>query len=305
MINRFKLGVDQWASGWGPFLKKFALAISVLAASAVGASAADLAVKAPPYRAPEAAVSSWTGFYVGASFGGEWANANWRTTSITVVAPGFVVPPPTVDGSSPRHFSPSNGRFGGFAGYDYQFAPQWVAGIVLDAAYFDSTATSAGVPGCTFSCILAVPGPGSDLSRVRARWDADVRGRLGYLVTPNVLLYGTAGVAFQNFSNSATCLTSLTDPVCGPTAIPISVTATNSSTRTGWTAGVGIDAKIFANWMLRAEYRFSDFGTWSNSLSLVSPGASIVTVATNLKLDTHIATIGIAYRFGGPIVAKY
>jgi outer membrane immunogenic protein len=288
----------------GLFVKRIVLAVSVFAASTIGASAADLAVKAPRY-APEAAVSTWTGFYVGASLGGEQANANWTTTSIDVVAPGFVIPPPTVDGSSPRRFSSSSGRFGGFAGYDYQFAPQWVAGIVLDAAYFNSTVTTVGVPGCTFACILGVPGPGADLSSVKAKWDADVRGRLGYLVTPNILLYGTGGVAFQNFSNSATCQTSLTDAVCGPTAIPIFATATNSSTRTGWTAGVGIDAKIFANWMLRAEYRYSDFGTWSNSLSLLSPGVSTVTLATNLRLTTQIAMIGIAYKFGNPIVAKY
>jgi len=118
----------------GLFMKKFALAVSVLAASAMGASAADMDVKAPLYKAPEAAVSTWTGFYVGGSVGGEQANANWATTSIAVAAPGFVIPPPTVDGSSPRSFHLSSGRFGGFAGYDYQFAPRWVAGIVLDAA---------------------------------------------------------------------------------------------------------------------------------------------------------------------------
>jgi len=304
-MNLFKLWFVPISESLGLFMKKFALAVFVLAASAMGASAADMDVKAPVYRAPEAAVSTWTGFYVGASLGGEQANANWATTSIGVAAPGFVIPPPTVDGSSPRSFHPSSGRFGGFAGYDHQFAPQWVAGIVLDAAYFNSTATTVGVPGCTFTCILGVPGPGADVSSVKARWDADVRGRLGYLVTPNVLLYGTGGIAFQNFSNSATCQTSLTDPVCGPTPIPGSATATNSSTRTGWTAGVGIDAKIFGNWMLRAEYRYSDFGTWSNSLVLVSPGVSAVTVATNLKLNTQIGMIGIAYRFGGPVVAKY
>jgi len=304
-MNLFRLWFVPFGESLGLFVKKLALAVSVLAASAMGASAADMAVKAPRYEAPEAAVSTWTGFYVGASLGGEQANANWTTTSIAVAAPGFVIPPPTVDGSSPRRFSPSSGRFGGFAGYDYQFAPQWVAGIVLDAAYFDRTVTTVGGPGCTFTCILGVPGPGADVSSVRAKWDADVRGRLGYLVTPNVLLYGTGGIAFQNFSNSATCQTSLSDPLCGPTPIPIFATATNSSTRTGWTAGVGIDAKIFANWMLRAEYRYSDFGTWSNSLLLVSPGVSTVTVATNLKINTHIGMIGIAYKFGGPVVAKY
>lgn len=304
-MNLFKLCWVPSNECLGLFMKNLALAVSVLAASTMGASAADMAVKAPRYSAPEAVVSTWTGFYVGASIGGEQANADWTTTSIGVVAPGFVIPPPTVDGSSPRSFSPSNGRFGGFAGYDYQFAPQWVAGIVLDAAYFNGTVTTVGAPGCTVTCILGVPGPGANVSSVKARWDANVRGRLGYLVTPNVLLYGTGGIAFQNFSNSITCETSFTDPLCGPTAIPLLTTTTNSTTRTGWTAGVGIDAKIFANWMLRAEYRYSDFGTWSNSLVLVSPGVSVVTLATDLKLNTHVGMIGLAYRFGGPVVARY
>ncbi|MDH2405069.1 outer membrane beta-barrel protein [Bradyrhizobium sp. SSUT18] len=304
-MNWFKLWVVPFGAWLGLFMKKLALAVSVLAANAMGASAADMVVKAPQYKAPEATVSTWTGFYVGASLGGEQANANWTTTSIAVDAPGFVIPPPTVDGSSPRRFNPLGGRYGGFAGYDYQSAAQWVAGIVVDVAYFDSTVTTVGAPGCTVTCILGVPGPGVDVSSVRAKWDADVRGRLGYLVTPNVLLYGTGGIAFQKFSNSITCETSLTDPLCGPTAIPAAATATNSSIRTGWTAGVGVDAKIFANWMLRAEYRYSDFGTWSNSLLLVSPGVSVATVATNLKINTHIGMIGIAYRFGGPVVAKY
>ena len=304
-INRVRLWFALCGECLGPLMKRLALAVSVFAASAMGASAADMAVKAPRYQAPEAAISTWTGFYVGASLGGEQANASWTTTSISVDAPAFGNPPATVDGSSPRRFSPSSGRYGGFAGYDYQFAPRWVAGIVLDAAYFDSTVTTVGAPGCTISCILGVPGPGADISSVKAKWDADVRGRLGYLVTPNVLLYGTGGIAFQNFSNSITCQTSLTDPLCGPTPVPASATATNNSTRTGWTAGVGVDAKIFENWMLRAEYRYSDFGTWSNSLLLVSPGVSVVTVATNLKINTHIAMIGIAYKFGSPVVAKY
>ncbi len=284
-------------------MKRFALAVSVLASSAVGASAADMAVKAPQYKAPVAAVSTWTGFYVGASLGGEQANVNW--TSNSIVSSGLGVPF-TVDGSSPRRFNSSNGRFGGFAGYDYQFAAQWVAGIVLDAAYFDSTVTTAGVPGCAVVCVAGFPGPGVDVSSVRAKWDASARARLGYLLTPDVLIYGTGGVAFQNFTNSATCQTSVSDPICvfngAGTAFS---TATNSSTRTGWTVGAGIDARIFGNWMLRAEYRYSDFGTWNNSLLLAANTPITTTANTSLKINTQIGMIGIAYKFGGPVVAKY
>jgi outer membrane immunogenic protein len=280
-------------------------AVAVSAIFGIGAaSAADMAVKAPSYKAPIAAVSTWTGFYVGASLGGEQANTNWTSNSIVVSGLGLVLPL-TVDGSSPRRFNPSSGRFGGFAGYDYQFAPQWVAGIILDAAYFDSTVTTAGVPGCAVLCFAGFPGPGADVSSVRAKWDADVRGRLGYLITPDVLLYGTGGVAFQNFTNSATCQTSVPDPLCNINPATTFSTATNSSTRTGWTVGAGVDARIFGNWMLRAEYRYSGFGTWNNALLLEPAGPVSTTVNTSLKINTQIGMIGIAYKFGGPVVAKY
>jgi outer membrane immunogenic protein len=177
----------RFGAAWGFLMKRFALAVSVFASGAVGASAADMAVKAPQYKAPLAAVSTWTGVYAGASVGAEQANANWTATSIFATAPGFFLPF-TVDGSSPQRFNSSSGRFGGFAGYDYQFAPNWVAGVVLDAAYFDSTVTTVGVPGCAILCLAGFPGPGADVSSVRAKWDASARARLGYLLTPDVLI---------------------------------------------------------------------------------------------------------------------
>jgi outer membrane immunogenic protein len=95
------------------------------------------------------------------------------------------------------------------------------------------------------------------------------------------------------------------DPVCAGNPATASSTATNSSTRTGWTVGAGIDARIFGSWMLRAEYRYSDFGTWNNSLLLEPNGLATTTVNTNLKINTQIGMLGIGYRFGGPVVAKY
>jgi hypothetical protein len=44
------------------------------------ASAADMAVKAPVYKAPPV-VDPWVGFYVGANVGGSWGN--WGLTAIS------------------------------------------------------------------------------------------------------------------------------------------------------------------------------------------------------------------------------
>jgi opacity protein-like surface antigen len=52
-------------------IRQLAIAISFLAIGAVTASAADLPVKAPAYKAPQA-LYNWTGFYVGLNAGGAW-----------------------------------------------------------------------------------------------------------------------------------------------------------------------------------------------------------------------------------------
>jgi len=86
-------------------------------------------------------------------------------------------------------------------GYNWQFAPQWVAGIEADGAYANKTDTAAGVPGCSINC-TGTPGPGADKSSVKMGWDASLRARLGYLVLPNLMAYGTGGIAWQHFETS-------------------------------------------------------------------------------------------------------
>src|SRR5258705_688017 len=67
-------------------------AIATLCA-VTSAAAADLPSRAPAYKAPLPVVApSWTGFYVGASTGGRWANSEWTTTCLTPTVPGNTCP---------------------------------------------------------------------------------------------------------------------------------------------------------------------------------------------------------------------
>jgi outer membrane immunogenic protein len=272
------------------------LSITVIAAACTvlftqSASAADMAVKAPVYKAPPA-VLSWTGFYVGAELGGEWAHTTWTTTSLI---DGDALP---IDASSPRNYDPSGLRVGGYLGYNWQFAPQWVASIEVDAAHADKTVTAAGFPGCSIHCSNGLPGPGVDTTSVKMGWDASARARLGYLVLPSLLVYGTGGIAWQNFQTSATCQHSGPDPICFSMLGNPFVTATNDATRAGWTIGGGLEARVWGNWLLRGEYRYSDFGTWSNQFNLTLPGGRLDIESSQLKITTQTATLGIAYKFG-------
>jgi outer membrane immunogenic protein len=276
-----------------PFMKKLlaATAGAFVALSIGAARAADLpTTKAPPVYTPPPQFI-WTGFYVGAALGGKLSNATWATTSLFNSAV-----PQTIDASSPRYYDPSSVRAGGYLGYNWQFAPRWVGGVEADVAYADKTVTAAGIPGCAIGCVPGFPGPGVDSASVKLGWDASLRGRLGYLVTPRLLAYGTGGIAWQNVQTSATCQHSAPDPLCLALAGNPFATATNTTTRTGWTIGGGVDAQIYGNWILRGDYRYAYFGTWNNSANLSIPG-SVDTIGYRLKLSTQILTLGLAYKF--------
>src|SRR4051812_5410911 len=96
-------------------MKKLVLAASMIAASTIGAFAADMApryTKAPPPVA--VATYDWSGFYLGGAIGGEW-----NTTSGNFYnAPGFLW----------RTDSRSDGIWGGFAGFQKQWG-NFVLGI--------------------------------------------------------------------------------------------------------------------------------------------------------------------------------
>jgi outer membrane immunogenic protein len=265
------------------------------------ASASDLPRKAPAYMPPPLPVFSWTGFYVGAALGAKWERDEWTATSLADSNVGGVRSP--IDSSSPRNYDSTAARFGGFLGYNWQFAPQWVAGIEGDWAYANATTSSGGFPGCTNAvCTIgfgAAPNglvAGGDLTSVKTRWDASVRGRLGILATPDLLLYGTGGIAWQNVKVSGACGPWQNSFYCNGAPQPVPSAVTQTDTLTGWTVGAGAEWHAWGNWLVRGEYRYANFGT----SSYVFPFGTTVTNNTyrfDLKNETHIATFGLAYKF--------
>jgi outer membrane immunogenic protein len=151
---------------------------------------------------------------------------------------------------------------------------------------------------------------------VRTTWDASLRGRLGYLVTPSFLLYGAAGPAWMHIEQTSTCDTSiyLAANLAGSCAPGLLAPAaiTDSTTKLGFTVGAGGEARLWSNWFLRAEYRYADFGTvrFTDVRSCANPSITVpvtggalifnctsVDSTDDLRVRTHTATAGIAYKF--------
>ena len=216
-------------------------AVSTIALTQI-ASAADLPRKAPAYAPPPPApVFSWTGFYIGGSLGGRWTDVTWTTTAI---GDNQAPPDPT---TSPASFDSSSFRGGGYLGYNWQFAPLWVVGIEGDVAWADNSKTLAGIPG-TFGPTGLGVGPGAaalDSSNVKLGWDASLRGRIGFLITPTWLLYATGGAAWQHVDINASC-----SGMGGTGNASWCVVARDenvSSVKTGWTIGGGIEGAFWGN----------------------------------------------------------
>jgi outer membrane immunogenic protein len=266
------------------------------------ASAADMAVKARPVVAP-VVVSDWTGFYIGGSIGGRWTDNSWNTscqetgfvgnTTCVIFADRFAT-------NNPQSFNSSAFRASLYGGYNWQVT-SWVVGIEGDIGWADNKRTNAGIPGLESPTVVGAPG--TDSSTVKTTWDAGLRGRVGFLASPNLLLYGTGGVAFAHVEASAHCGAVLF-PVGWCTAINANRTDTTSDNRVGWTVGGGVEAMFASNWLLRGEYRYADFGNMTFT-QLGGPVTNIDAYTATVHYRTHTALIGLAYKFGGPVVARY
>lgn len=272
-------------------LKSTIFALATLAAGGL-ATAADLgAIKGP---APVMA-TSWTGLYIGASAGARWVNTTGQVLS--AIDTGVNILLPQCVGACPSTSWNSSGfRLGAFAGYNWQVAPSWVVGVEGDIALDTNKISRAGfiypsAPGTFYGT-----GRVDDFFGVRSNWDAGLRLRAGFLITPGMLLYATGGLAVTNIESTSTC---------GVLSFCVAAgfqpfTHKTSTTLAGWTIGAGLEAMISANWTLRAEYRYAQFAstTRAETRRCCGGGAAFVQTATySLKPQTHTLQLGVAYKF--------
>ena len=276
---------------------------------AVASMPLKMPVKAPPPAA--AAPYNWTGVYAGLEAADRLADASWTTTALPGIIPffpGLAVPDPT---TNPVGFFNASAQGGTFVGYDWQIAPRWVTGVEADIDFGNSNMSRGGIPGTygngAASLASPPPGPpppfpatlpgteaeGADSSTVKFGWDASVRARLGYLFTPNVLVYGTGGVAFQKVSVGAACDASISSFCSFGDGVARSETA--STIKTGWTVGGGLEGVLTGNWLGKLDFRYADLGHYDHALF----AGTLDEVDTDVRLQTYTFLAGIGYKFNG------
>jgi outer membrane immunogenic protein len=198
--------------------------------------------------------------------------------------------PPRTGNPSVANLDSASARIGGYLGYNWQFAPHWLAGVEGDLAWGDGSGSVSPIPGTVFdSTSCGIADCSVDSATAKLGWDASLRGRLGVLVMPSWLLYGTGGVAWQHLEVEASC------NVAGPWCIANRSEST-SSARVGWTVGAGIETMLDDNWLARVEYRYADFGTIDH---VFFADAHSDSVNMSAPLTTQSVSFGIAYKFSG------
>jgi outer membrane immunogenic protein len=270
-------------------MKKFILSGAVLAMIAGPVTAADLAVKAPVYKAPVIApVYNWTGFYVGGNLGYSFGRAS---TAWTIAGAPL--------GSTSQSM---DGILGGLqAGYNWQ-SNNWVLGLESDIqATGQQGSSSVLTPAIPCVPLLVIVGcvPGTGIAAgagvasttEKLPWLGTVRARVGMTLSDRWLIYATGGLAYGEI-NSPGILT-----VGGAT-----VGATTNTWNAGWTVGAGIEAALWENWSAKFEYLYVDLGNVGNSFVGIAP---FTPITTSSHITDNIVRVGINYHFGGPIVAKY
>jgi len=253
------------------------------------APAADLAAR-PFTKAPPATASSWTGFYAGLGLGFRSTQADLTTTS--VLRDG--VPRDLSDAVVTQPFDGSGFRVNPYAGFNWQVAPSWVVGVEGDVGFGDQ---ATALPGFRASPRFGSSTFAVDGLSVKTSWDASLRGRAGYLVMPATLVYVTGGIAWQHFDVTSLCVSA---PCNNATPVEVS----NAATKAGLTFGGGLETALWGNWLLRAEYRYADFGTTPFAIARTTTGAGGALTVDNFdtRLRTHTASVGLAWKFGEPVI---
>lgn len=229
-------------------------------------------VYVPPPPPPK-----WTGFYGGINIGAGWgaSSYSWNTWYQSGLVGGL--------NNNLRYGSGiSLGVVGGGQlGYNYEIPGLKVAGMgFLTGGEVDFQGTSMGANSSTNGYQVNVNNGTTSFVGTQVNGPLYIsgfmtaRGRLGLLIAPTFLVYGTGGFAWANISRNGSGFNL-------------------AGSQTGWTAGGGMEFLLSPAWSLKMEYLYTNVaGTFSKYIN--SSAVSVYPISNNNAWNT--ARLGLNYH---------
>jgi outer membrane immunogenic protein len=274
-------------------VRKVLLAGIAFGALIAPAVAADMAVKAP-YVAPYL----WTGWYAGINAG--YADIQSTVTNASTPTPDAALG--VVAGVSEGLAALTSGKVqtgsgtdfagGGQIGYNLQLNSFVVAGFEADIQGTAGSSSNGSVT--TGTIVVGAPVTSTESAKVSTTWVSTVRGRLGLLVTPNWMVFATAGFAFGGNNVSASIAQTGTNGFAGAGS------GSFSDTHWGGAFGGGLEWMFARGWSAKAEYVHYDLGVGNFTYSATSSTFATPvyqTVLTTAHFEGNLARLGLNYHF--------
>jgi outer membrane immunogenic protein len=335
-------------------MRKISISVVAICMASGAALAADLpSIKAAPVPPPNL---TWNGFYAGLNAGGgfggtsvstfgvpytTWAQANDQSHS----APPYFIPASLPWSNTLSGFALASSGNSGFAqsgvigglqvGYNYQVSNNIVLGVETDfqGASISGNKGIMGLGQDTLKTVMfANPAGYADTAlstnvSSSIDWLGTVRGRIGYLVSPALMLYGTGGFTYAGVSTNIQSY-GLTDykgrnpntRAVEQAGFAMAAGAgSSSSVSLGWNAGGGFEYMVNQNWSVKAEAIYYSLGGINTASAVIGgPGANYQSLRypgwgsannTNVSYSGVIARAGVNYHFNlgnvAPVVAKF
>jgi outer membrane immunogenic protein len=248
-------------------------------------------VRAAPVRTA-AAQPSWTGTQVGGQ-GGVGSMAQGFAEPGSHLYPDCTIFPTSYCSEMPFSFNGNRtlATGGGFLGYRLQLG-KTVVGVEGD---INGNSGSSSYSASDANTYRAESFTGS----VKQGFDGSIRGRLGFLVTPETLIYGTGGLAFGSVTGSYAYSAHEID---GGGFASATGGGSWTTTRTGMTGGAGVETMLTQVLTLRLEYRYSDFGRFSETVPLSTVcGGTCTSPSSGASINLHptfqTVRVGLGYNF--------
>jgi outer membrane immunogenic protein len=280
-------------------MKKTLLALTAVAAFTGSAFAADLPARMPMKAAPPPLpVANWTGCYIAGSVGYGLFDNEGGVGEFRDPVTGVV----TVSSAAIDH----GGRGwlgGGGGGCDYQFGlgaggglfgtGQFIIGVLADGYWADMKGNRAGV-----SDVFGTVGGASAQEKVDSQWA--VGGRVGWLMSANLLTYFSGGYTEAHLSGTASFFDPFTGLNTGKNLPGVTVN--------GWFLGSGVEYQSgwIPNLTWKTEYRLSEYDRVNRFERVIATGLpNGFFNSDRLIVQTVMTSLVYRFNWGGPMVAHY